>query len=62
MIVIAEKVTTGAEASENVFEEDLEIDEINPRSRLRIRSRKVVLSVGGGEAVATARPPIKTKL
>ena len=50
-----QEVTTDAKPSEDVFEEDLEIDEINPRSRLRIRSRKVVLSVGGGEADARAR-------
>ena len=58
--VISQEVTTDAEAYENVFEEDLEIKEINPRSRLR--SRKVVLSVGGGEAVASARPSNPNKI
>ena len=57
-----QEVITDAEVSEDVFVEDLEINENNPRSRLRIRSRKVVLSVGGGEAVVTARPPNQNQI
>ena len=60
--VTTQEVTTDAEASEDVFEEDLVIDEINPRSRLRIRSRKVMLSVSGGEAVASDRPSNPNKM
>lgn len=40
-----------------VFKEDQETDEINPRSRLRVESRRFVLIVGSGEAVARSSNP-----
>ena len=52
-----EVVSNDAEACEEVFEEDLETDSINPRTRLRVRSRRLVLSVGSGEAVARPSNP-----
>ena len=45
-VTTREVVSNDAEASEEVFEEDLETDELNPRTRLRVRSRRLVLSVG----------------
>ena len=54
-------MSNDAEASEEVFEEDLETDELSPRTRLRVRSRRLVLSVGVGEAVARRGHPIQTK-
>ena len=55
-VTTQEVLTTDAEASEEVFEEDLVSDEINPRSRLRVRvrSRRIGLRVGG-EAADSAR-------
>ena len=59
-MIIQEDVSTDAEASEEVFIEDLETGDINPRTRLRVRSRQLVFSVGGGEAVARPSNPNKT--
>ena len=59
-VTTREVVSNDAEASEEVFEEDLETDELNPRTRLRVRSRRLVLSVGAGEAVARPSNPNKT--
>ena len=58
-VIIQEDVSTDAEASEEVFIEDLETGDINPRTRIRVRSRQLVLSVGGGEAVARPSNPDK---
>ena len=60
-VTTREVVSNDAEASGEVFEEDLETDELNPRTRLRVRSRRLVLSVGVGEAVARRGHPIQTK-
>ena len=54
-----EVVSNDTEASEEVFNNDLETDETNPRTRLKIRSTRVVLSVGGGEAFDRPSNPNK---
>ena len=59
-VTTPEVVSNDAEASEEVFEEDLVTDELNPRTRLRLRSRRLVLSVGAGEAVARPSNPNRT--
>ena len=46
---------------EEVFEEDLVTDEPDPRTRLRVRSRRLVTSVGAGESIAKPRHPIQIK-
>jgi len=53
--VTTQEVSTDTEATEEVFDEDLVSDGIIPRTRLRVRSRRVVLSVG--EAVARPFKP-----
>ena len=45
-----EDVSTDAETCEEVFDEDLDFDESNPVRRLRVRSRRLILSIGAGEA------------
>ena len=44
-VTIQEDVSTDAEVIEDVFDKDLETDqhEINPRTRLRVRSTKLVV-------------------
>ena len=59
-VTTREVVSNDTEASEEVFEEDLETDELNPRTRLRVRRRQLVLSVGAGDAVARPSNPNKT--
>ena len=56
-VTTQEVVSNDAQASEEVFEEDLETDSIDPRTRLRVRSRRLVLSVGSGEAIARPSNP-----
>ena len=45
-VTAQEVVSTEAETSDEVFEEDLEVGENNPTRRLRVRSRRLVLSIG----------------
>ena len=56
-VTAQEVVSTEAETSDEVFEEDLELCENNPTRRLRVRSIRLLLSIGAGEAVKKPSNP-----